>query len=63
VPDAALAKSYLTRDVTVDRARLEDSHEAWVYVDFKNTVPYGYGGVEISGFGVCKGIVTWEDSD
>jgi hypothetical protein len=61
--DSVLAKSHLTKDIAVDRAHFEDSHEAWVYVDFRNTVPYGYGGVEICGFGVCKAVLTWENSD
>jgi hypothetical protein len=61
--DSILAKSHLTKHITVDRTHLTNSHEAWVHVDFRNTQPYGYGGVEVSGFGVCKGVLTWENSD
>lgn len=61
--DSVMAKSDLTKDVTVDRARLKESHEAWVHVDFRNTEPYGFGSVEVSGFGICKGVLTWENSD
>src|SRR5262245_33146253 len=31
--DAALAAQPDTRCATVDRARLRDSHEAWIYID------------------------------
>jgi hypothetical protein len=61
--DSVMAKTDLTKNIKVDRARLKDSHEAWVFVDFGNTEPYGFGDVEISGFGVCKGVLTWQNSD
>ena len=61
--DVLMEKSDLTKSITVDRTRLHDSQEAWVYVDFRNTATYGFGGVEVTGFGICKGVLTWENSD
>ena len=40
--EALMAKSHLTQSITVDRTRLQDSQEAWVYVDFSNTEAVGW---------------------
>ena len=62
VIESALHKNHLLRIVTVDRSRLRDSHEAWVYVligepdssfpMFTGMGPYPLGG-----------ILTWVNSD
>lgn len=46
----------------VDRSRLGDSHEAWVYVDVADSQPERMTST-IYGFGVCKGVLTWVNSD
>ncbi len=56
--DRILQASADTNCVTVDRNHLSDSMEAWVYVDVKSN-----GDSLISGFGCCKGIITWSNSD
>jgi len=60
--DDVLAKSHLTRDVTVNRNRIIDSHEAWVYVDYRNPKTADWNS-EITGFGQCQAVLTWENSD
>ncbi len=52
----------MTKNVKVDRNRLTDSHEAWVYVDYRNpkAVDWNSG---ITGFGQCQAVLTWENSD
>jgi hypothetical protein len=46
----------------VDRTRLSDSYEAWVYVliadvaETKSSEPF-------AGFDACKGVLTWPNSD
>lgn len=60
--------NYLSNDgntayIKVDRARLQDSQEAWIYVDV-----FEPGGAVkeinlLSGFGRCKGVLTWDNSD
>ena len=58
---------YLQRDgntcfLRVDRTRLTESHEAWVYVDI--TPPKGDNRSSlIEGFGNSKGVITWPNSD
>ena len=42
----------------VDRTRLYDSHEAWIYVDVEEN-----DGCLFTGFGRCKGVLTWHNSD
>ena len=56
--DEILARSRDTKCAKVDRARLTDSMEAWVYVEVNEC-----GDHLISGFGPCKGILTWSNSD
>jgi hypothetical protein len=60
--DSVLQKSSYTKRITVDRSRLADSHEAWVYVllspsdedvDFE----------EIHGFPGNQAVLTWDNSD
>lgn len=46
--------------IGVDRTKLEESFEAWVYVDIAETsemLPI------LNGFGRTKGVLTWENSD
>jgi hypothetical protein len=62
VIDGLLAQCDFTRGIRVDRNRLRDSHEAWVYVDYAN-LPETEWRTEISGFGACKAVLTWENSD
>ncbi|WP_368738034.1 DUF6210 family protein [Myxococcus sp. AM009] len=58
-----LGLSYTTRELglRVDRARLEDSHEAWVYVE----VPAQPGGdlALLGPIPTSRGILTWANSD
>ena len=56
--DALLGKSRLTSFVSVDRSRLHDSTEAWVYVHLE-------GGEEgpLTGFEGSSGVLTWPNSD
>jgi Family of unknown function (DUF6210) len=56
--DALLLGSHDTSCAKVDRARLEESMEAWVCVDVDDA-----GDFLISGFGRCKGVITWRNSD
>jgi len=56
--DGLLSQWSYTSRIRVDRSYLDDSAEAWVYVTVTpdDTVEY-------SGFGECKGILTWPNSD
>lgn len=56
--DAELAAHVDTRCARVDRARLVDSHEAWVYVDLD-----GDASDFLTGFGHVKAVLTWRNSD
>jgi hypothetical protein len=56
--DALLEENYETRGVTVDRSRLRDSMEAWIHVDIDDSL----SGI-FCGFGRCKGVITWPNSD
>jgi len=89
--DEVLAASTVTRFIKVDRTKLKDSVEAWVYVELSNQPeeppvtfnadigttdsgetwraadyaelpipPYSY---PVYGFGPCKGVLTWCNSD
>ena len=74
--DARLASEAGARFLRVDRARLDESWEAWVYVivDSPPTPPPDMSG-EISadtfggyfgpvyGFGLARGVLTWPNSD
>lgn len=59
--DKILSKSYQTKYLRVDRTRLQDSKEAWVYVDVSE--PDEPDLSPISGFGHCKGVFIWTNSD
>lgn len=61
--DALMSKTGSTRGISVDRSRMRDSHEAWVYVDLRCSEEQPCWKVEVSGFGICKGVLTWENSD
>jgi hypothetical protein len=56
--DSVLAGSPETRGATVDRSRLRDSHEAWVYVDLRADACD-----LLTGFGSTKAVLTWPNSD
>ena len=56
--DALLHRYGFGKGITVDRSRLQESEEAWVYV---NVEPLEYGLYE--GFGSCKGVLVWSNSD
>ena len=73
--DQVLIQSGFTDYIKVDRSKLNLSHEAWVYVTIidpttrpldyvylsdQSLVPFFY---LIYGFGNCKGILTWPNSD
>jgi hypothetical protein len=54
----SLLKGYpFTKTISVDRSRLDESEEAWVYVTLEPT------GAFYSGFGYCYGILVWSNSD
>lgn len=66
--DALLASETRARMLKVDRSRLHESWEAWVYVridaPFKNVMSLNdnyYGSVY--GFGPARGVLTWQNSD
>jgi hypothetical protein len=46
--------------IKVDRSRLKDSFEAWIYVNVENSDEEFPA---IKGFGESKGILTWQNSD
>lgn len=62
-----------TRMLSVDRYKLNESVEAWIYVDIspreelvKEIEEKGeevYPMYEFIGFGRCKGVLTWNNSD
>jgi len=60
--DLVLQKSPYTKRIKVDRARLADSHEAWVYVSLSAT---GDDAAleEADGFPSNAAVLTWENSD
>ena len=46
--------------ITVDKTKLEESFEAWIYVDIEEvseTFPL------LNGFGKTKGVLIWQNSD
>ena len=68
--DHIMSLSESTQGITVDRTRLGDSCEAWIYVDivsessdfpakFNDNIP----ALPAAGFGRCKGVLTWPNSD
>ncbi|GAB4214475.1 MAG: hypothetical protein OHK0012_12600 [Synechococcales cyanobacterium] len=56
--DGLLAMDAMTRCATVDRDRLTDSHESWVYIDL-DTEASGL----LTGFQKAKAVLTWQNSD
>ena len=56
--DAVLKAYAETRGIKVDRSRLRESVEAWVYVVAEKTEFGCY-----RGFGKIRGILTWPNSD
>jgi hypothetical protein len=60
--DAVLGQSPYTRVLKVDRARLADSHEAWIHVTVEKAVE-GADNEIISELSATAGVVTWENSD
>lgn len=56
--DDLLRSSGYTKGLSVDRQRMHESEEAWVYV---NVQPAELA--EYSGFGSCKGVLVWMNSD
>lgn len=70
--DELLARDFITKMVSVNRERLHDSHEAWVYVNIGPhpgrfpRLPANYGSemsFSIYGFGSREGVITWCNSD
>ncbi|RKI44559.1 hypothetical protein D7Y27_13325 [Corallococcus sp. AB004] len=61
--DRILGLSFVTRDlgVRVDRARLGESHEAWVYVEVPAQPENG--SVCLERIPASQGILTWPNSD
>jgi hypothetical protein len=62
--DAEIVDKLLHNDefrfIKVDRTKLEESFEAWIYVEIEKlseTLPL------LKGFGKAKGILTWQNSD
>jgi Family of unknown function (DUF6210) len=70
VIDHILGLARETRHIKVDRSRLRDSCEAWIYV---NVVTQADGNEQnytsdippypAAGFGECNGVLTWRNSD
>jgi hypothetical protein len=64
--DADVVDAILRRNghayLKVDRARLNNSYEAWVYVTISGELDSLFKAV-LSGFGECEGILTWPNSD
>ena len=58
--DSVFAGNFRTQALKVDRAKLAESHEAWIHVIVS---PDGQLSEMWSGFHNAPGIVTWENSD
>jgi hypothetical protein len=56
--NALLAAGCPSLAITVDRSRLDENCEAWVHVDIHQGEFSS-----MQGFGECKGILTWPNSD
>ena len=59
--DAVLRKHHLAH-IGVDKEQLGDCWEAWVHVRIAKTADDPCRG-NLRGFGECRGILTWENSD
>lgn len=49
--------------LTVNRARLHESYEAWIHVLVGEPEKGSIASLAISGFGSCEAILTWPNSD
>jgi hypothetical protein len=58
--DHVLSLNPATRFLKIDRRRLSDSHEAWIYIDIFLS---NETSEIISGFQGYKGVLTWPNSD
>lgn len=56
--DALLAESPLTSFVSVDRRRLREASEAWVYVQITQEAEHPWSGLEAD-----TGVMSWPNSD
>jgi Family of unknown function (DUF6210) len=56
--DTLLKSNGFTSGIAVDRTRLQESEEAWVYVILEPGEYFAY-----SGFGRCQGVLVWTNSD
>jgi hypothetical protein len=66
--DAQLAAEPVARFVSVDRSRLDDCQEAWIYVLIASPQDIDYQREprflgSVFGFGAAKGVLTWINSD
>jgi hypothetical protein len=61
--DDVLSSFHETRCAKVDRSRLVNSMEAWVYVDNNDEHDDDHEFPLFCGFGICRGVLTWENSD
>ena len=59
--DYVFSLSPTTNNLRVDRVRLDDCKEAWIYVTIRE--PGEDSASPISGFGDCKGVFVWGNSD
>ena len=59
--DQCLKNSHTTHDLSVDREKLEMSHEAWVYVNIGQDLDEDFS--LFYGFDTNQGILTWNNSD
>ena len=59
--DYVFSLSPATNYLRVDRVRLDDCKEAWIYVRVREPSENSYP--PISGFGDCKGVFIWSNSD
>lgn len=58
--DYVLSLAPATHYLKVDRTRLDDSKEAWIYVNVAEPTDEH---APVSGFGPCKGVFVWGNSD
>src|SRR5579863_7633525 len=61
--DALLASTPSTSFLKVDRDRLDDSCEAWIYVSIETPLEriQGEDHGSVYGFGTARGVLTWEN--
>lgn len=56
--DDFFQKDFTTRCARVDREKLSESREAWVYIKILDSKESNF-----SGFGNCDAVLTWHNSD